>query len=210
MGINNDKQLLVEGNNDFHVMNALCEKYSVNPNFRIINCGGINKLFELVPSAILNTNINTLGIIIDADLDLNKQWSKLKNILIEKGFKIPNDLPSSGLICKNDDEVKVGVWIMPDNNLNGMLEDFIKFLIPENDPCLVIANATLEKIETQKLNKYAAIHKSKALIHTWLAWQEDPGTPMGLSITKKYLDTDNETSLEFANWLRELFKPEAQ
>ena len=209
MGIKYDKQLLVEGDNDFHVISAFCTKHTIFKNFNIIACKGIEDLFKVVPTVTINPNFSAIGIVIDADSNISKRWSKLRNILIGKGFNIPNDLPSLGLICKNTDEVKVGVWIMPDNNLNGMLEDFVKFLIPENDPCLVIANSTLEKIETQKLNKYAAIHKSKALIHTWLAWQEDPGTPMGLSITKKYLNADNETSLKFANWLRELFKPEA-
>ena len=160
------KQLLVEGKDDLHVISALCKKHIISENFNIIACKGIDDLFKVVPTVVINPNFNTIGIIIDADSDIIMRWSTLKNILSNKGFNIPNDLPSLGLICRNGDEVKVGVWIMPDNNLNGMLEDFVKFLIPENDPCLVIANATLEKIETQKLNKYAAIHKSKALIHT--------------------------------------------
>ena len=166
MGIRYVKQLLVEGKDDLHVISALCKKHIISENFNIIACKGIDDLFKVVPTVVINPNFNTIGIIIDADSNISKRWSKLRNILIGKGFNIPNDLPLLGLICKNTDEVKVGVWIMPDNNLNGMLEDFIRFFIPENDPCLVIANATLEKIETQKLNKYAAIHKSKALIHT--------------------------------------------
>ena len=210
MGIRYVKQLLVEGKDDLHVISALCKKHIISENFNIIACKGIDDLFKVVPTVVINPNFNTIGIIIDADSDIIMMWSTLKNILSNKGFNIPNDLPSSGLICKNDDEVKVGVWIMPDNNLNGMLEDFIEFLVPKGDRLWQSAKYIIEDIENQNLNQYKLIHKSKALIHTWLAWQEDPGTPMGLSITKKYLNADNETSLEFANWLRELFKPEAQ
>ena len=95
---------------------------------------------------------------------------------------------------------------MPDNNNRGMLEDFISYLIPTDDKLLPIVDNTLAGIEKQKLNKYSDEHKSKAKIHTWLAWQEDPGTPIGLSITKKYFSTDEEICQRFINWLTELFK----
>jgi len=205
------KKLLVEGNDDQHVIWALCEKNKLKENFDVIDCGGIEKLNNEIEVRLKSTDIldfDTLGIIIDADSDINKRWSTLKKMLIQKGFNLTNELPPSGLVYKNAEEVKIGIWIMPNNNLNGMLEDFIRFLVPKNDLLLPIANETLEQIEKQNLNQYNTIHKSKTLIHTWLAWQEDPGTPMGLSITKKYLTTDEETCNKFVNWLKELFKPE--
>ncbi len=88
---------------------------------------------------------------------------------------------------------------MPNNNDSGMLEDFIKFLIPDKDALLPIAESTLNSIESQFLNNYKSIHRTKALVHTWLAWQEDSGTPMGLSITKKYLDTSVKECSVFVN-----------
>jgi len=94
---------------------------------------------------------------------------------------------------------------MPNNNLNGMLEDFISFLVPKEDKLLPIVHSTLDDIEKKKLNKYAPIHKSKAVIHSWLSWQEDHGIPMGLGITKRYLSTDEETCSLLVKWLDELF-----
>jgi hypothetical protein len=87
-----------------------------------------------------------------------------------------------------------------------MLEDFISFLIPPEDELLPVVHSTLNYIETRKLNKYSGTHKSKAIIHTWTAWQKDPGTPIGLSITKKYLSTEDVTCRKFAQWLSNLFK----
>ena len=95
---------------------------------------------------------------------------------------------------------------MPDNKDNGMLEDFISFLIPEDDKLLLVVDSTLNEIEMKQLNRYSEIHKSKARIHTWLAWQEDPGAPLGISITKKYLTNDAEICNNLINWLVELFK----
>ena len=199
------KKLLVEGNDDQHVIWALCEKFEVSETFDVIDCEGIAKLNEQIPVRFKQSGIDTLGIIVDADTEIKSRWTSLKGLLSAQGFEIPNDLPSSGLVLKNESNIKVGVWIMPNNNLNGMLEDFISFLVPKDDKLLPIVNSTLEDIEKKKLNKYASIHKSKAVIHSWLSWQEDPGTPMGLGITKRYLTTDEETCSLLIKWLDELF-----
>jgi len=199
------KKLLVEGSDDQHVVWALCEKYKIQETFDVIDCKGINPLKVQIPIRFKQSGVNTVGIIIDADVDLNTRWQSIREILITIGFNIPNDLPSKGLIVENKIQ-KVGIWIMPDNNANGMLEDFIAFLVPQDDKLLPIAHSTLNELELKSLNPYATIHRSKALIHSWLAWQEDPGTPMGLSITKKYLTTDQAICQNLIDWLTELFK----
>jgi len=38
--------------------------------------------------------------------------------------------------------------------------------------------------------RFVESYATKALIHTWLAWQDDPGTPLGQAITKRYFDAD--------------------
>ena len=198
------KKLLVEGKDDKHVIWALCKKFKIPEVFDVIDCDGINELCESIPLRLKQAGIETVGIIIDADVDINNRWLRIRNLLSTQGFEVPKDLLKEGLILSNGN-VKVGVWIMPNNNTNGMLEDFISFLVPQNDELLPIVDDTLNKIESKKLNKYLPIHKSKARIHSWLSWQEAPGTPMGLSITKKYLTTDNETCQRLINWLQKLF-----
>lgn len=94
---------------------------------------------------------------------------------------------------------------MPNNDTAGMLEDFLAVLIPKGDQLLPIVLTTLDHIEERNLNIYRPEHKSKAVIHTWLAWQENPGTPMGQSITKRYLTTDNEICRRLIEWLTVLF-----
>ncbi len=83
-----------------------------------------------------------------------------------------------------------------------MIEDFITFLIPVEDKLFPIVKSTLNAIEKDQLNKYALAHKPKALTHSCLAWQEDPGTPMGLAITKKFLNTENQICGKFISWLK--------
>jgi len=196
--------LLVEGNDDQHVIWALCEKFNVPENFEVIETGGIDKLFEQLPVRLKEADVKTIGIIIDADTNIKSRWATLNNILKEKMPSFPEEPNVKGTILKQDD-LKVGIWLMPNNQTNGMLESFIEFLIPADDKLLPIVNAHLNKIEADSLNKYKPIHRDKAVIHAWLAIQEDPGTPMGLSLTKKYLTTDVEQCQKLIDWLNALF-----
>jgi hypothetical protein len=182
----------------------LCQKFTISENFDVIDCEGIDKLIAQVPVRLKESGLSTIGIIIDADIDIKGRWGSLSSLLSSAGFTVPPVLPEEGVIVNNG--IRVGIWIMPNNRLNGMLEDFISFLIPKDDPLLKVANNTLDSIEQLRLNKYAEIHRSKALMHSWLAWQEDPGTPMGLAITKRYLTTDYEICQRLINWLINTFK----
>lgn len=201
-----NKKLLVEGNDDQHVVWALCEQFKVDETFDVIDCEGIEKLLDQIPVRFKQSNVDTIGIIIDADSDLLIRWNNLKVLLNAQGFVLPDDIPKSGLIVFETGRISIGIWIMPNNDLNGMLEDFMAFLVPSDDNLLPIIKENLNVIEKKQLNKYKSIHKSKAIIHSWLSVQEDPGTPMGLSITKRYLTTEEGICLNFVSWMKGLFK----
>jgi hypothetical protein len=158
-----------------------------------------------IPVRLKQPDIETIGIVIDADVNIKTRWVALSSLLTSLGFNMPAEINEDGLIIESN-ELRIGIWIMPNNSLNGMIEDFIAFLVPIDDLLLKEAYNTLEHIELQKLNRYSHIHKSKALIHTWLSWQEDPGKPMGLAITKKYLSTDEEVCMKFINWIKNTFQ----
>jgi len=199
------QQLLVEGNDDQHVIWALCQKFRIPQTFDVIDCKGIDKLYRQIEGRILSSDTETLGIIIDADMDLTTRWRQLKAKFDLDISGLPEDFPPNGLIHQEENNTKIGVWIMPDNNLNGMLEDFIRFLVPENDGLFPEVQKHIQHIENQGLHQYKPIHQSKALIHAWLALQEDPGTPMGLAITKRYLTTDAAKCADLIQWLNDLF-----
>ena len=87
-----------------------------------------------------------------------------------------------------------------------MLEDFLATLSEPNDPLMNKAEEVLSDLETQGINKYKAAHRAKAKIHTFLAWQDEPGKPMGTSITTKILDPTKHSAKVFISWLEELFQ----
>lgn len=205
-------QLLVEGKNDLHVIWNLAERLNLNETFDVVEKNSYHQIIASLPTMLKSTNtLKRLGVIVDADENLKGHWDAIRNILIESGYysSFPLDLPKEGLICKPDDDEQLifGLWIMPDNNLNGMLEDFICYMIPEpeNDALLAKTDKVLEEIESEKINNYKDAHHSKARIHTWLAWQDEPGTAMGTAITKHLLSTDGELCNNFVSWLKKMF-----
>jgi hypothetical protein len=56
-----------------------------------------------------------------------------------------------------------------------------------------------------KERRFIESHFTKSLIHTWLAWQDEPGTPFGLAITKRYFDSDGPHVQALLDWLTRLF-----
>jgi hypothetical protein len=54
--------------------------------------------------------------------------------------------------------------------------------------------------------RFPVVHESKARLHTWLAWQKNPGKSMGLSITSKYVLPDCPLALQLIDWFRNLFE----
>lgn len=205
-----DFKLLVEGKDDQHVIWALCQEQNIPETFDVIDCNSVENAIKQFQFRLRKSSNTTrrLAIIVDADIDIHKRWKSIKTIIDQScNYQVPDILPEEGLILYPQDETAmiIGVWIMPDNQLGGMLEDFIAALAYENDPLVVKAGQVVEELEAGQLSKYKPIHKSKAKIHTWLAWQETPGTPMGLAITKHYLSTEKPVCRKFVSWLNRLF-----
>lgn len=94
---------------------------------------------------------------------------------------------------------------MPNNRVPGILEDFVAGLIPADDALLLKAEHVVVEIERKGLQRYKLTYHAKALIHTWLAWQEIPGRPMGQSITAHSLLHDTAIAMSFIKWLNRLF-----
>jgi len=207
------KILMVEGIDDQKVIEKLLTRRKLNfADFGIHNCEGIDKLLNLLPTIIHAGSYEVIGIIVDADEDVKDRWESIRNILLKAGYEtISADSQTKGIILKDENEElpEIGVWIMPDNRFKGAIEDFISFLIRDDDEIYPVAKTKVEKLISQRINRFSIRQKSKAIIHTWLAWQERPGKQLGSAITYKvaqsYLLDDSKTNT-FINWLKRLFK----
>ena len=211
------KTLLVEGKHDGIVICELCHRHDIKANkFEVgkllaadeIGCkgaGSIEKLLRQVPVELKASDIETLGIIMDADTNLASRWNSICDRLRNIGYKtLPVTPDGKGTIIQETDRPRLGIWVMPDNRLGGMVEDFVSFLIPESDELWEYAQRCVEEIENDK--RPFTSHIAKAKIHTWLAWREKPGTPLGSAINYRYLDAHVPEALIFATWIKELFQ----
>lgn len=93
---------------------------------------------------------------------------------------------------------------MPNNKLPGCLEDFLRFLVPDEDPLFAHVEHALDGIPPEQ-RRFDALKRPKAKIHTWLAWQAEPGKPFGQAISSRYLDPDLPMADVFARWLQSTF-----
>lgn len=197
--------LLVEGKDDEHVFYALLEHHHVPQVFKIKDKEGITNLLGTLEVELLASDLTRLGIVIDADLNLGARWQQTTDILRNAGYADIPDAPNrDGTIIEQQGRPTVGLWIMPENTLPGMLEDFVSFLVPRNDSLWDRVHRCIEGIPEAD-RRFAAAHLIKAQLHTWLAWQTDPGTPLGLAITKRYLEADSPHAQRLMTWIRRLF-----
>jgi len=100
---------------------------------------------------------------------------------------------------------------MPDNKVPGILEDFVSFLIPEKNMLWDRAQSCVAQIPKEEFsfdieNKDLFSWQKKAEIHTWLAWQEEPGKPLGVAISSRYFDADTHHARKLTDWLNKLFE----
>jgi hypothetical protein len=78
-------------------------------------------------------------------------------------------------------------------------------LIPQGDLLWSRAKESVAAIPEGE-RRFSRVAQSKAAIHTWLAWQKEPGTPLGQAITARYLDSQAPHAQQFVNWVQRLFE----
>ncbi len=210
------KELLVEGADDVFVLVALFQEYKLpladrnqlDPGKVSIRDGkGVDSLKDRVRLLLKPQDedlvLQHLGIIVDSDAELMDRWRSLRDILVQSGYiNLPVAPYLYGTIIEQVGKPRIGIWLMPDNRLPGMLEDFIKFLVPPNDTLWDLATRTVDAIpEHERL--FSNIQKGH--IHTWLAWQKDPGKPIGQAISLKFLDPQVHEVQILMQWIKRLF-----
>ena len=216
-----NRVLLVEGTDDLHVLAHIFKSHGHEGKITIRDQEGVDRvkkrldenvfdnLLEDLSVELKGSEVTSIGIIVDADLDLKARWESLANRLKDLQYEDVPDLPkATGTICTGKDLPKIGVWLMPDNSLPGMLEDFVKLLVPDDlKHLLERAKESVEAIpkEERLFITENSDKTAKAQIHTYLAWQSRPGVPYGIAIREKFLDAGSKNAKNLMDWIKELF-----
>ncbi len=208
---NNDRVLLVEGQDDKHVVLQLCKFHQPMPEFCILDKedeagkGGIEVLLRDIGLEILAPGRKAVGILVDANDDLDARWDAVSHRLRKENIEVPRTPEPTGTLIEGTSRIpRVGIWLMPNNTSPGELENFVSEMIPDNDPVWPRSEDYIDGIpETDR--KFTKKKILRAKLYAWLATREDP-RQMGAAIGARDLHVDGTLSRAFANWLRQLFE----
>jgi len=203
-----DKILLVEGINDCHVVMALCKHCRVPETFGIYQCGSDDGVLKRLNALIIRPNPpQVIGVMLDADRpSLGGRWQSIKTKLKNNHHnyflpEIPN--VDGTIVASITDKPKLGFWLMPNNQDSGMLEDFCAEIAEPGS--LAFARECVEQARQSQITTFKEVHFSKAVIHTYLAWHDEPGYPLGKAITSQALRPNTDLAIKFTQWLTDLF-----
>jgi hypothetical protein len=214
--------LLVEGRNDKNAIFQLIRlRYGVDPAFEISDCGGDEGVLKKMSGRLADGNSpqKVLGLILDTDIEgsteadaIQRRWAQLKN-KITAGYDLPDDFPELGLIVDplpgrkaKGSLPRIGVWLMPNNKAFGMFEDLLMESLGAKEKeytTNVVKQAKVDEIAT-----FRDSHLSKAVIRTYIAWQEPPDLQyLGLAIREGHFQNIEVACAQFFDWLGHLFVP---
>lgn len=199
----------------------------VAPNApEIKEMGGREALLEAIQTAVEEVegreeDARSVGFVLDADDDPPACWSAVRSRLQkvrlsplqganldpiqEIELDVPEEMPPGGYVTHVEEcDVRIGVWLMPGNQQAGALEEFLANLVPESDLLLDLAESSTRQARTKGAT-FPDAKCSKAVLHTWLAWQEDPGLPYGSAIRAQFFRHDRSAAQSFVTWYRRLF-----
>ena len=216
-----DRWLVVEGDDDKWVTIELLARHgsvwddaSRDASLDLPYVHQANSITQALDvAAVQAKSRRRLGVILDADLDAGKAWSKLRARFLAITDPpawlspmlagLPEKLPREGLVVEHEERA-LGVWLMPDNGARGALEDFLICLVPAGDVLWQPARDAVTGAVGRDV-RFAPQHRTKAEIHTWLAWQKEPGVPFGRAVKSAYFHHDTDEARKFVAWFRRLF-----
>ncbi len=217
------QRILAEGN-DIHVILQVCSKLDLNrpigfadkkdfeSNFAFKSKKGDplgkQELLGSLPGLLLESELQAIAVILDADKSAISTWKSVCAILLKSGYEdlpaMPN-LDGTLIESTNPDLPKVGIWIMPDNSSAGEIEDFFLQLIDGEDFRLGHARKSVGALIDQRPDLLNNSNRSKAEAHTWLAWQAEPGRSMGVALKSNWTDSKHLLAARLANWFSSVF-----
>ncbi|HEX2210867.1 MAG TPA: DUF3226 domain-containing protein [Longimicrobium sp.] len=202
--------LWVEGKDDSAVTQSLCAAHQLPRVFDVVAKSGVDEVLDTFFTAVRGPGAERFGVVVDANGNAQARWDSIRRTLTAEGYKeVPERIDAEGTIVPAvPHRPTFGAWIMPNNGSPGALEDFAAALVSAGDPLWVRAGEAIDAIPEAE-RRFSPVRRSKAHMHTWLAWQEYPGSPMGQAIGKGDLDAQTPAARAFVAWLRRLMVDDA-
>jgi hypothetical protein len=205
--------LIVEGKDDCNGIYHIAAKHGLQGAFGLWEGGNDQGALERFGGLLASSKDRptALGIVLDCDPDENgsgqspqNRWAQVENRLKDLGYEVPKRPDPAGTVIPGPEGYPtVGVWLMPDNQTEGMFEDFLLRLVPPGAGEFARETALLAR--HRSFGNFTDVQISKAVVHTYLAWQDAPGKPFGIAIRSNMFNVENPFAAPFVDWLKKLY-----
>ena len=133
--LTSDRVLLVEGDNDKHVVLQMCARILGMPEFCIIAKGGVDAVLASIANELRVDGRKAVAIVVDANDHVTERWRAVTEPLRELAIDVPEQPEPDGTCIEGSTRLpRVGIWLMPNNESMGELEDFVRSMLPDDDP----------------------------------------------------------------------------
>ena len=131
------RKLLVEGRDDKRVIPYLIEGNGIvwgeTPHDSVVHIEDYDGVDDLLAKGQIETQskssgLEAIGILLDADDDIACRWKRVRERCRAVCPDFPENFVKEGVIHMSPAGLKIGVWMMPDNQARGMLETFLMYL----------------------------------------------------------------------------------
>ena len=206
------KLLLVEGAKDRRIIPYLMEKNGIPwerdaEPVHICDISGNDISAADAAAYYKQPDLSVLGVILDADSDAGSAWRKIRDVFTPLVPSLPPVIAGGGFVSETaPGGIRFGAWIMPDNRSCGMFETFMRYLVrPDSESLWEYACGAAEIASRDFSAPYKIAHGDKAKMHTFLAWQDEPGAQLHEAINFAILNPTSSYCKPFVSWFKELF-----
>ena len=196
--IEKEKVLLVEDKDEVVFLTVFLKEKNIQ-NIQIIDTGGKDQFKKDFLTTLKNTHgfnkVTSLAIIQDADTDAQARFKSICSTL-RSDLPVPTQMASF-----TKENPKVGIFIMPDCQNEGMLEFLCLSTIESEDKALQCVDDFMKCLEQNNLTPK---NTHKARCRAFLSAMKDDTPSLGVAAQKVYWNFNSEKLKPLSNFLKNL------
>jgi hypothetical protein len=196
--IDKPRLLLVEGSHEEKFFHGLLRRENIS-DVQVLPLIGkyqFREKIEVLTKVDNFSDVESVGLIRDADESFANTFSSLTNALANAGLSFPENP-----MTFTNSSPQVGIFIPPDNQNSGSLEDLCLASVA-NDPVLNCAQDYMDCLRGVQHAEHP--HKSKALVQVYLAKEPDGDVHMGTASEKNIWSWDSPAFIPIRTFLKML------
>lgn len=200
------KIILGEGTHDAHFFKALLDRLEIT-DVQTGDYGGKNGLSDALH--VLQTipkpagPLEVLGVTRDADTNSRAAFQSICEVLAHEGYPTPDNLGEVATGKSPGGRVRVGVFIMPDNEGEGAMETLCLRSV-DNDPAIGCVKEYFNCIRPNGAVRPTQSKRDKAHAQVYIASKEVPNLHPGLAAKEGYWNFDSDALDPLKKFIRAL------